>query len=151
MINWKVTVILIFKIVFIFSRRNSNPVSLLMALQQINNMENSSFPSESKLKQTMGLYHPLDGITNLKYKLFYFLTTIEKISKRKALAFNWDRCCHLAICLRLILFDCYCTNVNCSFKKDLAFWGQAAAILSIITVLNFFFYSKCLTTVTGPK
>jgi hypothetical protein len=27
---------------------------------------------------TMGLYHPLDGITNLKYKLLYFLTPDEK-------------------------------------------------------------------------
>jgi hypothetical protein len=54
----------------------------------------------------MGLYHPLDGITNLKYKLVYFLTPNKKISNRKALAFNQDRCCHLAICLQLILFHC---------------------------------------------
>ncbi len=53
--------------------------------------------------RSMGLYHPLDGITNLKYKLF-FSTPNKKISKRKALAFNRGRCCHLAICLRLILF-----------------------------------------------
>ncbi len=26
----------------------------------------------------MGLYHPLDGITNLKYELLYFLTPNEK-------------------------------------------------------------------------
>ncbi len=26
----------------------------------------------------MGLYHPLDGITNLKYKLLYFLTPNKK-------------------------------------------------------------------------
>ncbi len=26
---------------------------------------------------------------------------MKKNSKRKALAFNWDRCCHLAICLQL--------------------------------------------------
>ncbi len=87
MVNLKATAILIFKIVFIFSRRNSNPVSLLMALQQINNMENSSFPCESKLKQTMGLYHRLDGITNLKYKLFYFLTPIKKNFKEKGTSF----------------------------------------------------------------
>ena len=30
----------------------------------------------------------------------------RKFSKRKALAFHLDRCCHLAICLRLILFHC---------------------------------------------
>ena len=52
----------------------------------------------------MGLYHPLDGVTNLKYKLMHFLTPIKKNSKRKALAFNRDRCCHLALCLWLILF-----------------------------------------------
>ncbi len=52
----------------------------------------------------MGLYHPLDGVTDLKYKLLYWLTPNKKISKRKALAFNQDRCCHLAICLQLILF-----------------------------------------------
>ncbi len=51
----------------------------------------------------MGLYHPLDGVTNLKYKLLYFLTPNKKNSKKKALAFNWDRCCHLVICLQLIL------------------------------------------------
>jgi hypothetical protein len=50
----------------------------------------------------MGSYQPLDGVTNLKYKLLYFLT--QKNSKRKALAFNRDRWCHLAICLQLILF-----------------------------------------------
>ncbi len=27
---------------------------------------------------SMGLYHPLDVITNLKYKLLYFLTPIKK-------------------------------------------------------------------------
>jgi hypothetical protein len=58
--------------------------------------------------ELMGLYHPLDGVTNLKYKLLYFLTPNKKISKRKALAFNWDRCCHLVICLRLILFHYSC-------------------------------------------
>jgi hypothetical protein len=26
---------------------------------------------------TIGLYHPPDGVTNLKFKLLYFLTTIE--------------------------------------------------------------------------
>jgi hypothetical protein len=52
----------------------------------------------------MGLYHLLDGDTNLKYKLLCFLTPNKKISKRKVLAFNQDRCCHLALCLRFILF-----------------------------------------------
>ncbi len=52
----------------------------------------------------MGLYPPPDGITNLKYKLLYFLTPNKKKSKRKVLAFNRDRCWHLAICLQLVLF-----------------------------------------------
>ncbi len=28
--------------------------------------------------EIMGLYHPLDGVTNLKYKLLYFLTPNKK-------------------------------------------------------------------------
>ncbi len=62
----------------------------------------------------MGLYHPLDGNTNLKYKLLCFLTPNKKISKRKALAFKRDRCCHLALCLRLIIFhfEILTYNVN---------------------------------------
>jgi hypothetical protein len=59
----------------------------------------------------IGLYHRLNGNTNLKYKLLCFLTPNKKISKRKALAFNWDRCCHLALCLWLILFQC--TKLMC--------------------------------------
>jgi len=51
-----------------------------------------------------GLYHPLDGVSNLKYKLLHFLTTKIKFCKEKALAFNQDRYCHLALCLWLILF-----------------------------------------------
>ncbi len=30
----------------------------------------------------MGLYHPLYGITNLKYKMLYFLTPIKKIQEK---------------------------------------------------------------------
>jgi hypothetical protein len=65
---------------------------------------NSFVPLGLNEADTIGLYHSLDGITNLKYKLLYFLTPNKKISKRKALAFNRDRGCHLALCLRLILF-----------------------------------------------
>jgi hypothetical protein len=67
----------------------------------------------------MGVYHPLDGVTNLKYKLLYFLTPNKKISKRKALAFNRDRCCHLAICLQLILFHLLDILTTYSVKKNL--------------------------------
>ncbi len=51
------------------------------------------------------LYHPLDGITYPKYKLLHFWTTKFFFQKKKALAFNLDRCCHLALCLWLILFQ----------------------------------------------
>ncbi len=52
----------------------------------------------------IGLYHPLDGVGNPKYKLLHFLTTKLFCKEKKALAFNRDRCCHLALCLRLIHF-----------------------------------------------
>jgi hypothetical protein len=63
----------------------------------------SSGHSEQHMPIPMGLNHPLDGITNLKFKLLYFLTTNKK-SKRLALAFYRDRCWHLELCLWLILF-----------------------------------------------
>jgi hypothetical protein len=31
----------------------------------------------------MGLYQPLDGVTHLKYKLLYFLTTNKKIQRER--------------------------------------------------------------------
>ncbi len=49
-------------------------------------------------------YHPLGGITNPRYKLSHFLAT-KKIYKEQALAFNRDRCCHLVLCLWMILFQ----------------------------------------------
>ncbi len=49
---------------------------------------------------TIGLYHLLDGVTNTRYKLLRFLRTKIKFCKyKRALAFNRDRCCHLALCL----------------------------------------------------
>jgi hypothetical protein len=57
---------------------------------------------------TMGFYRALDGVTNLKYRLLFSKHLTKEFSKRKALAFNRDRCWHLALCLRLILFHwCY--------------------------------------------
>jgi len=50
------------------------------------------------------LFHPADGVANPKYKLLHFFTTIIFFKEKKALAFNWDRCCNLALCLELILF-----------------------------------------------
>jgi hypothetical protein len=37
--------------------------------------------------QTIGLYHPLDGITILKYKLLCFWTPDKKIFKAKGASF----------------------------------------------------------------
>jgi hypothetical protein len=36
---------------------------------------------------TMGVYHALDGITNLKYRLLYFLTPNKKNFKEKGTSF----------------------------------------------------------------
>ncbi len=60
----------------------------------------------------MGLYHPPDCVINLKYKLLYFLTSIIKNQRERHNAFNRDRCCHLAICLWLILFHCFNTSIS---------------------------------------
>ena len=58
-----------------------------------------------KIMAAMGLHHPLDGVTNYEYKLLCFIQLTNFFCKKKrALAFNRDRCCHLALCLRLILF-----------------------------------------------
>ncbi len=54
----------------------------------------------------MWLDRPLDGVTNPKHKLLHFLTTKFFCKENKALAFNRDRCCHLVLCLQLILFHC---------------------------------------------
>jgi hypothetical protein len=64
---------------------------------KINKLEYLLLTSFSRLVLLIGLYHPLDGVTNLKYKLLCFLTPDKKNSKRKALAFNWDGWCHLAL------------------------------------------------------
>jgi hypothetical protein len=58
----------------------------------------------SKQATLIGLYHPLDGVTNPKYRLLCFLTTKFLCKEKKALAFNQDRCCHLVLCLWLIVF-----------------------------------------------
>ncbi len=51
-------------------------------------------------------FHSLDGVTNPKYKLLHFIQLTIFFKKKRALAFNRNRCCHLALCLRLILFHC---------------------------------------------
>ncbi len=62
----------------------------------------------------IGLFHPLNGITIPKYKFVSFLNNYFFAQKR-ALAFNWDWCCHLALCLLLILFHCL-WNIKANLK-----------------------------------
>ncbi len=67
---------------------------------------------------TMEVCHPLDGVTNLEYNLLWFLTPKKLIFfKWKALAFNRDRCCHLALCLQLIPFLCGCKKLYSTWPK----------------------------------
>jgi hypothetical protein len=51
---------------------------------------------------SMGIYRTTDGVTNPKYKLLRFLTTIF-CQELKVVAFNQDRCCHQVPCSQLIL------------------------------------------------
>ncbi len=58
-------------------------------------------------KKINRLHHPLDAVNNPEYKLLRFIQLTKFFCKeKKALAFNWDRCCPLALCLWLILFQC---------------------------------------------
>ncbi len=60
--------------------------------------------ASNRLAVQWGLDNPLDGITIPKYKLLHFFTTKKNCKEKKALALNQDRCCHLVLCLQLILF-----------------------------------------------
>jgi hypothetical protein len=44
------------------------------------------------------------------------LTKILFCKEKKALAFNWDRCCHLVFCYRLILFNFDVNEQNPTIK-----------------------------------
>ncbi len=88
---------------------------------------------------TIGLHHPLDGITNPEYKLLHFKQLILFFKEKKALAFNWDRYCHLALCLQLILFhwlkmfaNVY-TNCKLYYKK---FYSTARKFWKGLEILN---------------
>ena len=48
--------------------------------------------------------------------MLHFIQLNKFLCKEKALAFNQDRCCHLALCLRLILF--HCLNINIYFYLE---------------------------------
>ncbi len=58
----------------------------------------------SEIHPPMRLCHPPDGSTSPKYKLLCFIRTKNIWKEKNALAFNWDRCCHLVLCLWLIPF-----------------------------------------------
>ncbi len=52
----------------------------------------------------MRLCHPPDGSTSLKYKLLCFKPPDLFYQMQNELAFNWDMCRHLALCLQLLPF-----------------------------------------------
>jgi hypothetical protein len=56
-----------------------------------------------KTVKLIWVYNPVNGVSNPKYKLLCFLTNF--CEEKKALAFNRDRFCHLALFLRLILLS----------------------------------------------
>jgi hypothetical protein len=74
-------------------------------------------PGRSFKLSLIGLYYPLNGVTNPQYKLLHFFT-ITFFNKEKALTFNRDRCCHLALCLQLIVFH-YGQGINLPQKSTL--------------------------------
>jgi hypothetical protein len=89
----------------------------------------------------MALYQPLDGDTNLKYKLLCFFTPNKKISKRKALALNRDGCCHLALCLQLILLHCLVGIANYVHKFNVMrnkyiFESSLKAVVGFVNLQN---------------
>ncbi len=63
-------------------------------------LKHSSFWAPADVKPvSIGLHQPLDGVTNLEYKLLHLIQLTKFFCKEeKALAFNRDRCCHLALC-----------------------------------------------------
>ncbi len=80
----------------------------------------------------IGLYRPLNGVTNPKYKLLHLLTTRKKCKEKKALAFNWDRCCRLVLCLQLILFVCDTTSMTLSI---MLWWVSRLFIIMLAVVM----------------
>jgi hypothetical protein len=81
---------------------------------------------------SIGLYHPLDGVTNPRYTLLCFLTTNFFYKEKKALAFNWDRCCHLALCLRLIHLHSNISGCRLHCKSI----GHSGALLPTLHLLH---------------
>ncbi len=84
----------------------SNVITLVMLLHAITPVMSAPVIEAmwAKLVEgmwTIGLYHPLDGLTNPQQKLLHFLTITFYYKEKKALAFDWVKCCYLALCLQL--------------------------------------------------
>jgi hypothetical protein len=89
------------------SMLNSHKSGLLHLIGQFNSQK-----GRTKNPDGIGLHHSLDGVTNPEYKLLHFIQLTKFLGKEeKALAFNRDRCCHLALCLQLILFYCFSIHI----------------------------------------
>ncbi len=71
--------------------------------------------------------------TSPKYKLLHFLTAIISKTKRNLSAFNRDACCHLALCLWLIIFHNSKGSLITLFRKK-----NTSAYLSIAKWNNTF-------------
>jgi hypothetical protein len=85
----------------------------------------------------IGLYRPLDGITNHKYKLMHFLTAKYVFcNDKKTLAFNRDKCCHLLLCLQLILFHWSINNNRDKFIAQVTHWIEQRALKNVNNCLN---------------
>jgi hypothetical protein len=89
------------------SMLNSHKSGLLHLYGQFNSQK-----GRTKNPDGIGLHHSLDGVTNPEYKLLHFIQRTNFFGKgEKALAFNQDRCFHLAFCLQLILFHCFSIHI----------------------------------------
>jgi hypothetical protein len=70
---------------------------LSLAILSLKTFIITTFSIKTDRIQVTGLYHPLDGVTNPKYKLLHFLTTTFFYKEKKAIAFKQGRCCHLEL------------------------------------------------------
>ncbi len=78
----------------------------------------------------MRLCHPPDGSTSPKYKLLHFSHHNLFYQIQNAVAFNWDTCCNLALCLRLLPFH---------WSKAQFFFPAGGGVIPPSKVLLFFF------------
>ncbi len=85
----------------------------------------------------IGLHHSPDGITNPKYKLLCFITIIF-------LAFRWDRCCHLVLCLQLIPFHLFLCVSSISWTRTLTPGSKRKVIYHCATSADLVWNVKCL-------